>query len=123
MVAMYGVGKTRGQSGVLKVPAATNQACAAILPSKNYNTLYLHQYLQLQYKALRELERGAQQTNLNLSIVKGFPLALPPLTLQTQFATFPEQVEAQKARMREGLELMELNYKALMQKCFEGGSG
>ena len=46
---------------------------------------------------------------------------LPPLTLQTQFAAFVERVEAQKMRMREGLGLMELGYKALMWECFEGG--
>ena len=60
------------------------------------------------------------QPNLNIGIMKSFQQILPPLDLQTQFAIFVERVEAQKTRMREGLGLMELGYKALMQKCFEG---
>lgn len=32
LVAMYGQGQTRGRSAVLGIPAASNQACAAILP-------------------------------------------------------------------------------------------
>ena len=33
LVAMYGQGKTRGQSAVLEVEATTNQACFAIFPN------------------------------------------------------------------------------------------
>ena len=59
MVAMYGQGKTRGQSGILKIEAATNQACAAILPDERYNTEFLQKYLHIQYEQLREMGRGA----------------------------------------------------------------
>jgi len=96
MVAMYGVGKTRGESGILKINATTNQACAAILPSKCFNTIYMHQYLQLQYETLRSLGHGTQQTNLNLNIVKAFPIMIPPLELQNRFADFVKQVDKSK---------------------------
>ena len=119
MIAMYGVGKTRGESGILKIPAATNQACAAVLPAENYNTTYLHQFLQLQYKTLRGLGRGAQQTNLNLNIIKTFSIMFPPLSLQTRFADFVQQADKTKFVMQEGLKKMELCYNALMQKYFE----
>ena len=52
--------------------------------------------------------------------LKRLSVQLPPLALQTQFAAFVERVEAQKAKMKQGLELMELEYKSLMQKCFNG---
>jgi type I restriction enzyme S subunit len=38
LVAMYGQGQTRGRAGMLKTPAATNQACAAILPARLVDT-------------------------------------------------------------------------------------
>jgi len=118
MVAMYGVGKTRGESGILKIPAATNQACAAILPSVNFNTSYLHQYLQHQYETLRGLGRGAQQTNLNLDIVKKFPLTLPPLPLQNRFADFVRQADKSKFALQRSLKKLELAYKALLIEHF-----
>ena len=34
LIAMYGQGKTRGMTGFLNIAAATNQACACLLPSE-----------------------------------------------------------------------------------------
>src|SRR5580704_17304369 len=49
LVAMYGQGKTRGQSAVLEVEATTNQACFAILPSETFVPEYLQYWLRLSY--------------------------------------------------------------------------
>ena len=37
LIAMYGQGITRGKVAKLGIDAATNQACAALLPSKKYS--------------------------------------------------------------------------------------
>lgn len=78
VMAMYGQGKTRGQVGMLGIDAAMNQACAAI---KSIDGLvdprYLYQYLALQYEEVRALAHGGQQQNLNLDIVRDFPIAYP----------------------------------------------
>jgi type I restriction enzyme S subunit len=58
--------------------------------------------------------------NVSLKTIREYPLIMPPLELQNRFASFVECVEAQKAQMKKGLELMELGYKSLMQKCFKG---
>ncbi len=118
MVAMYGQGKTRGQAGLLKIEASTNQACAAIVPNESYCTEYLFKLIQLSYETLRSLGRGGNQPNLNLSMIKEFLIMCPPVELQNQFAEFVEQVEKQKAVMQQSLEKMETNYKALMQEYF-----
>ena len=118
MVAMYGQGKTRGQAGLLKIEASTNQACAAIVPNESYCTEYLFKLIQLSYETLRSLGRGGNQPNLNLSMIKEFLVMCPPVELQNQFAEFVEQVEKQKAVMQQSLEKMETNYKALMQEYF-----
>ena len=96
MLAMYGVGRTRGQSGILKIEAATNQACAAILPNENYDPLFLLYYLRTQYEAIRQLGRGAQQTNLNLSLVKGYPIPIVSIEDQQRYAAFAEQADKSK---------------------------
>ena len=96
MIAMYGQGKTRGKSGILQIEAATNQACAAILPCKNLNPIFLHQFFVNQYNRLRGLGRGAQQSNLNLSMIKNYPIIDVPLSLQEQFAAFVKQTDKSK---------------------------
>ena len=56
LVAMYGEGKTRGQICRLTFPAATNQACAALINSNKLptaTTRYVFLHLLSQYYALR----------------------------------------------------------------------
>ena len=67
--------------------------------------------------------RGANIQNVNQQMLSSLNIPIPPLDLQTQFATFVERVEAQKAQLKKSLALLELNYKSLMQKCFKGEIG
>ena len=96
MLAMYGVGKTRGQSGILKIEAATNQACAAILPNETYDPHFLLYFLRNQYEAIRRLGQGTQQTNLNLSIVRGIAVPKASLAKQREYSVFVEQTDKSK---------------------------
>lgn len=96
MIAMYGQGKTRGQFGILGIKAATNQACAAILPCEKLNPVFLNQYLVIEYSRLRDMGRGAQQANLNLSMIKNYHILSIPIELQNQFADFVAQVDKSK---------------------------
>jgi type I restriction enzyme S subunit len=71
LVAMYGQGKTRGQSAVLEIEATTNQACFAVLPSEAFAPEYLQYWLRFSYLKLRESSegRGGNQSNLNGEIL------------------------------------------------------
>ncbi|MGH8273775.1 MAG: restriction endonuclease subunit S [Gammaproteobacteria bacterium] len=84
LVAMYGQGKTRGQSAVLRIAATTNQACFAILPGERHDPQYLQFWLRHSYRALRELSeaRGGNQSNLNGEILNDFKVPLIPLPAQ-----------------------------------------
>lgn len=79
LVAMYGQGITRGRVAILGLNAATNQACAAIKPHDQDQILtwYLFYYLQYHYQDLRDLGHGANQRNLNMELIKSFPLCFP----------------------------------------------
>lgn len=120
LVAMYGQGKTRGKSGKLGIDASTNQACAAILPSKTYNTDYLWYFLRMSYDNLRKLGRGGNQPNLNLTMIKNFEVFYPPLDLQNQFAEFIKQIEIVKTHQKHSKQQIEDFFKAIMQKSFKG---
>ena len=60
------------------------------------------------------------QANINAQELQDIVIFLPPVALQNEFAAFVERVEAQKAQLKKSLGLLELNYKSLIQKCFNG---
>jgi type I restriction enzyme S subunit len=98
LIAMYGQGKTRGKVGMLGIPASTNQACAAILPSKAINRHFLYVQLTLMYEYLRAMGRGGNQENLNLSMIKSLKVLVPPDDLVEVFLKINHKVSAIKAK-------------------------
>lgn len=86
IVAMYGQGKTRGQSAILEVPATTNQACFAILPNDAWEAEFLHYWLVANYQNLRDLseDRGGNQANLNGALLKNLDIPAPDRAKQSE---------------------------------------
>lgn len=86
LVAMYGQGKTRGQSAILEVSATTNQACFAILPNDTWEPEFLYYWLVSSYQDLRELsnDRGGNQANLNGALLKALEIPAPERWRQQQ---------------------------------------
>lgn len=86
LVAMYGQGKTRGQSAVLEIPAVTNQACFAILPNETWEPEFLYYWLMASYQNLRDLseDRGGNQANLNGALLKALEVPAPDRSKQRQ---------------------------------------
>ncbi|WP_288556925.1 restriction endonuclease subunit S [uncultured Lactobacillus sp.] len=118
LIAMYGQGKTRGMTAYLEKEAATNQACACILPSSNINSEYLWQYLIMSYNELRNMAKGGNQPNLNSCIIKNFPVLYPPVSLQNKFASFVQQVDKSKVVIQKSLDETQTLFDSLMQKHF-----
>ena len=103
---------------MLDIAAATNQACACIIPSEKVDNDYLWRYLILSYDKIRSQAQGAGQPNLNGQMVRSFLVPLPPLALQRQFAAFVEKVEGLKATAKKELEQVDLLYRAKLQEFF-----
>ena len=83
LVAMYGQGKTRGMTGLLKIPASTNQACAGLtVSSPSIHIQYLWQCLIGAYDAIRAEAAGSGQPNLSATLIGNFHIALPPIEEQ-----------------------------------------
>ncbi len=120
LIAMYGQGKTRGKVAKLGIDASTNQACAILLPSKNYNTDYLFNFLKLSYTNLRNLGRGGNQPNLNLTLVKQFNVILPPMPLQEKFVEIVKQVDELKIIQEQSKIYLNNFHDNLIQKAFKG---
>jgi type I restriction enzyme S subunit len=118
LVAMYGQGQTRGRSAMLGIEAATNQACAAILPSDKIIGEFLFCFLQTQYEELRGLAHGGNQPNLNLSMVKTYQVVLPPVGLQSVFKERFEEVVAIQSQQSAATQKAETTFDALLARAF-----
>ncbi len=91
IMAMYGEGKTRGQISELKIDAATNQACAAIVPYNISTAQYIKLFLKRSYLHIREQAEGGTQPNLNLSKIAQYDIYLPPLSEQNRIVNEVER--------------------------------
>lgn len=85
LVAMYGA--TIGQTSILSVPATTNQACCAVIPSAP-GTTFSPAYLFLNHfkKDLVGLGQGAAQKNISQQVIKAFKIVLPSKALLDTFS-------------------------------------
>jgi type I restriction enzyme S subunit len=120
LVALYGQGLTRGRASLLQIESCTNQACAAILPSEKFISLFLWQQLLHFYQHLRSISRGGNQPNLNLSFIKNLLVIDPPYSLQQQFAELVQKTEALKEKQKASEKELENLFNSLMQKAFKG---
>lgn len=128
LVAMYGQGKTRGQSAILEVEATTNQACFAILPNDTWDADFLHHWLMASYDDLRELSegRGGNQANLNGGLLNALEIPAPPLPeqrrivqdLQSQLAEANAIAQAAAAQLAE----IERLPQRLLAQAFDPGA-
>lgn len=120
LIAMYGQGVTRGRVALLKTKATTNQACAAILPNDKFLSEFLFRQLMINYTKLRDLGRGGNQLNLNLSLVKNFEIILPPITKQEEFINISRTIELEKRKIEKSLCNLNDLYESTLQKAFKG---
>lgn len=89
LVAMYGQGKTRGMTALLRIQSTTNQACAGIVvTSALISYEFLWKALIGAYNGLRELAVGSGQPNLNQTLIRDFRIPLPPIQEQKRICEF-----------------------------------
>jgi len=113
LIAMYGQGKTRGQSAILEIGATTNQACFAILPNETWDAAFLHHWLMASYEHLRRLSegRGGNQANLNGKLLNALKIPAPTIAEQRRIVQRLKAQLAQTDTLRNALttQLAEIN--------------
>lgn len=112
LVAMYGEGKTRGKCAELMIPAATNQALAAIEVDDNSIVTrdFLRLFLTYNYDEIRRKAVGGVQPNLNLNIIKN--LIVPVYSVEQQ-----ENIVAEAEVKLSVLDSLEANVSSVLQKA------
>ena len=87
------------------------------------NPYYLSALIGSRYGKSYFLKSAKQTTgiaSINSTQLKKFPVIIPPIELQNQFATIVEKVENLKSRYQESLTDLESLYGALSQQVFKG---
>ncbi|WNO11763.1 restriction endonuclease subunit S [Teredinibacter sp. KSP-S5-2] len=87
------------------------------------NSYYLSALIGSRYGKSYFLKSAKQTTgiaSINSSQLKNFPVVIPPIELQNQFAAIVEKVEALKSRYQQSLTDFESLYGALSQQAFKG---
>jgi type I restriction enzyme S subunit len=129
LVAMYGQGKTRGQSAILEVEATTNQACFAVLPNATWEPEFLYLWLKKSYQDLRSLSenRGGNQANLNGALLKAVEVPAPDKAIQkavtAKVNAALKETEAIIAACRSTLASLDELPQKILAAAFEGGEG
>ena len=105
------------------LPARVNQHVAIIRTKKDLNHIYLTSVFtsqSYQQKLLRlSKSNGATREALTKADIENLQILLPPLPLQTRFATIIEKIEEQKAQVRKALQESEDLFQRLMQDLFK----
>lgn len=112
LIAMYGA--TIGATSIMKISAATNQACAAFLPSKEVLPVYLYYFLLSSKRSFVSKGVGGAQPNISATILKSIKIPLPPLPIQQKIARVLDQADALRQRHRQIIH----HYDQLAQSVF-----
>jgi type I restriction enzyme S subunit len=63
---------------------------------------------------------GGGQPNISNGVIKDTLIPLPPLVLQTRFASISEAIEQQKARLKAHLAELDTLFASLQSRAFNG---
>jgi len=119
LMAMYGQGKTRGQVAMLGIKAATNQACAAILPRKDIDPRFVFLNLGSRYEELRGLSNSGGQENLSQGLIQGIQFSYPnDKAEQQRIADCLTSLDALIAAQTHKLAALKTHKQGLMQQLF-----
>ena len=86
--------------------------------SNPYWIYTLTAFSQFREDAASNMTGSAGQRRVPASFLENYRVALPPIELQEQFATFIEQTDKSKLAVQQGLQELEILKKSLMQQYF-----
>lgn len=119
LIAMYGQGITRGKVAMLGTPAATNQACAAILPNDEIDSGFTFVSLCGRYEEMRRLSNSGGQENLSQALIRALPFRYPKdVEEQTRIVECFSEIDALIVGEVGKLDALKLHKDGLMQQLF-----
>lgn len=127
LVAMYGMGVTRGKAAILRVQAATNQAVCVLQPKNDLLNRYLFYYFMYNYWNIREKSVGGNQLNLSATIIKNFDILIPSIDEQSEITRILDSLLAKENAVKDTaetvLDQIDAMKKAVLARAFRGELG
>ena len=106
------------------LPARVNQHVSILRCKNQLNYIYLlHLLISKKYKQkiyYISTSGGATREALTKKDLENLEIPIPPLPLQNKFAQKVGAIEKQKVLLNKSLNLLEENYKSIMDKAFKG---
>jgi len=120
LIALNGQGKTRGTVAILRTEATCNQSLVSIIPEEEkILPEFLWYVLRGKYQEIRNINGDNQRGGLNMPIIRGIEIPLPPLAIQKQIV---EKIEAERALVdgnKKLVEIYERKTKDVIAKLWE----
>jgi type I restriction enzyme S subunit len=107
------------------IPPAINtkHLCCITLDPEKCLPVFLHAYFLLHpiaQKYLSQTAKGAIMSGLNMGLIKGMPVPLPPISMQREFARRVTAVERLKTAHRASLAELDALFATLQHRAFRG---
>lgn len=106
------------------LPARVNQHVSILRCNNQVAHIYLlHLLISKKYKQkiyYISTSSGATREALTKVNLENLEIPIPPISLQNEFAQKVETIEKQKELLNQSLELLEENYKSIMDRAFKG---
>ena len=111
LIAMYGEGKTKGQSGYLRFEAATNQACCAMICNNEMESTFLYYFFRINQSEIASLANGGAQPNLSKELIANIRVAKPMANVINKhhfirFVNYSEALERENQKLSELKDLL-----------------
>jgi type I restriction enzyme S subunit len=102
--------------------ANLTQGTARISPSSQVRSNYLLHYIRTEgcQQWIQQQVKGATFREITLGRLRQMPVLVPPLLLQTRFASIVESIEQQKARLKAHLAELDTLFASLQSRAFNG---
>ena|GEM_PF-843064 len=107
-----------GIVSITKNNIVMNQQLHSFQCKENVNNCFLMYNISMQKDYMYKMASSTTLPYMNKTICNNIPLILPPITLQTKFATIIEKIEEQKALYEKELKLLENNFDSLLDESF-----
>jgi len=106
LVAMYGEGKTKGQSGYLRFEATVNQACCAVICDDETLSSLLYYFFRVNQEKIASLANGGAQPNLSKELIENIRVVKPNIAALkkhpfVQFINYSENIERKNIKLNE----------------------
>jgi len=108
------------KTGILTFDACFPDSVVGFVPGEKTNVEYVQYWLSFKQQELEDTAPESAQKNINLEILRGLAIPVPPLSLQEEFAGVVGRVESLRVRMSESTRQVEGLFQSLLTQSFGG---